>query len=64
MALADVIVAVHARAGGQIERVCLEALDRGQCVLSWYGENGGLVAAGATAITEADLGELGRCAAR
>jgi hypothetical protein len=64
VALADVIVAVHARAGGQIERVCLEALDRGQSVLSWYGENAGLVAAGATAITEADLGELGRCAAR
>jgi len=55
VALADVIVAVHARAGGQIERVCLEALDRGQSVLSWYGENAGLVAAGATAIEEADL---------
>src|SRR5262249_9931724 len=55
VALADVIVAVHARAGGQIERVCLEALDRGQIVLSWYGENAGLVAAGATAIEEADL---------
>ena len=54
-ALADVIVAVHARPGGQIERVCLEALDRGQCVLSWYGENSGLVAAGATAVAEADL---------
>ena len=56
-AVADVIVAVHARAGGVIERVCLEALDRGQSVLSWYGENGGLVAAGATAITEADLAD-------
>lgn len=55
-ALADVIVAVHARAGGVIERVCLTALDRGQCVLSWYGENAGLVAAGATAIEEGDLG--------
>jgi len=54
-ALADIVVAVHARPGGQIERVCLEALDRGQCVLSWYGENSGLVAAGATAIEEADL---------
>jgi predicted Rossmann fold nucleotide-binding protein DprA/Smf involved in DNA uptake len=63
-ALADVIVAVHARAGGQIERVCLEALDRGQCVLSWYGENAGLVAAGATAIEEKDLGTLARCVAR
>lgn len=54
-ALADIIVAVHARPGGQMERVCLEALDRGQCVLSWYGENAGLVAAGATAIEEKDL---------
>ncbi|MCK6554180.1 DNA-processing protein DprA [Candidatus Binatia bacterium] len=59
-ALADVVVAVHAQPGGQIERVCLAALDRGQSVLSWYGENAGLVAAGATAITEADLPELGR----
>jgi predicted Rossmann fold nucleotide-binding protein DprA/Smf involved in DNA uptake len=63
-ALADVIVAVHARAGGQIERVCLEALDRGQSVLSWYGENSGLVAAGATAIEEADLAGLARYGAR
>jgi predicted Rossmann fold nucleotide-binding protein DprA/Smf involved in DNA uptake len=63
-ALADVVVAVHARPGGEIERVCLEALDRGQCVLSWYGENAGLVAAGATVITEADLGELARFATR
>lgn len=59
-ALADVIIAVHARPGGEIERVCLEALDRGQCVLSWYGENAGLVAAGATAIEEADLRGLSR----
>jgi len=59
-ALADVIVAVHARAGGVIERVCLAALDRGQCVLSWYGENAGLVAAGATAVEEADLAGLRR----
>ena len=40
--------------------MCLEALDRGQSVLSWYGENAGLVAAGATAIEEADLQGLGR----
>ncbi len=59
-ALADLLIAVHARPGGQIERVCLSALDRGQCVLSWYGENAGLVAAGATAIEEADLHSLGR----
>jgi len=61
-ALADVVVAVHAQPGGQIERVCLEALDRGQVVLSWYGENAGLVAAGATAITETDLTDLRRLA--
>ena len=53
-ALADVIVAVHARPGGQIERVCFEALDRGQCVLSCTAKSG-LVAAGATAVAEADL---------
>ena len=46
-ALADVIIAVHARPGGVIEHVCLQALDRGQVVLSWYGENAGLIAAGA-----------------
>lgn len=63
-ALADVIVVVHARAGGVIERVCLAALDRGQCVLSWYGENAGLVAAGATAIEEGQLGGLTRYVAR
>lgn len=58
-ALADVILAVHARPGGVIERVCLAALDRGQVVLSWYGENAGLVAAGATPIEESGLaGEL------
>ncbi len=63
-ALADVVVAVHARAGGVIERVCLAALDRGQCVLSWYGENAGLVAAGATPIEEGHLGTLARYVAR
>jgi predicted Rossmann fold nucleotide-binding protein DprA/Smf involved in DNA uptake len=61
-ALADVVVAVHARPGGEIEHVCLEALDRGQSVLSWYGENRGLVAAGATPIQEADLTNLSRFA--
>ncbi|HVM95674.1 MAG TPA: DNA-processing protein DprA [Candidatus Acidoferrales bacterium] len=59
-ALADVVVAVHARPGGEIEHVCLGALDRGQTVLSWYGENPGLVAAGATPIQEADLQNLRR----
>jgi predicted Rossmann fold nucleotide-binding protein DprA/Smf involved in DNA uptake len=64
-ALADVVVAVHARVGGEIERVCFTALDRGQCVLSWQGENSGLVAAGATAVEEGDLKEsLGRLVGR
>jgi predicted Rossmann fold nucleotide-binding protein DprA/Smf involved in DNA uptake len=60
--LADVIVAAHARPGGEIEHVCLGALDRGQAVLSWYGENAGLVAAGATPIQEGDLANLRRFA--
>ena len=34
--------------------------DRGQSVLSWYGENAGLVAAGTTAIEEKDLRGLSR----
>jgi predicted Rossmann fold nucleotide-binding protein DprA/Smf involved in DNA uptake len=59
-ALADVVVAVHARPAGAIERICLEALDRGQCVLSWMGENAGLVAAGATVIEDADVHRLSR----
>ncbi|MBI3786594.1 MAG: hypothetical protein HY270_24655 [Deltaproteobacteria bacterium] len=62
-ALADIIIAVHARPGGEMEHVCLGALDRGQTVLSWYGENNGLVAAGATPIQEADLHNLRRYAA-
>lgn len=64
-AMADVIIAVHARPGGVIEHVCLQALDRGQVVLSWYGENAGLIAAGATPIEESDLaGELTRYVSR
>lgn len=57
-ALADVIVAVHARPGGEIEATCLRALDRGQCVVSSQGENQALVAAGAAALDEGDLGAL------
>jgi len=63
-ALADIIIAVQARPGGEIERVCLEALDRGQCVLSWYGENPGLVAAGASVLEASGLDGLRRCAGR
>ena len=53
--LADLIVAAHARAGGEIERICLLALDRGQPVFSWQAENASLIAAGAAAIDESDL---------
>jgi len=57
-ALADVVVAASTRPGGEIERICFAALDRGQCVLSWQGENAGLVAAGAVPLEESQLGEL------
>ena len=53
--LADVVVAATARAGGEIERICLRLLDRGRCVLSWQAENGGLVSAGAIPLDEGDL---------
>jgi DNA processing protein len=54
-ALGDLVVATSARPGGEVERVCLHALDRGQCVLSWQGENASLAAAGAAAIDGTDL---------
>ena len=54
-ALAELVVAVSAQPGGEIERICLHALDRGQCVLSWQGANDSLVAAGATPLDQADL---------
>jgi hypothetical protein len=46
---------VSARSGGDVERICLRALDRGQCVLSWQGNNSSLAAAGAIAIDERDV---------
>jgi predicted Rossmann fold nucleotide-binding protein DprA/Smf involved in DNA uptake len=54
-ALGDIVVAVSARPGGEIERICLRALDHGQCVLNWHGENPSLRAAGAVSIDEHDL---------
>lgn len=57
-AFADLILVLHARPGGEIERVCLQALDRGQPVLCWKGENPALVAAGAIPVSESDLGSL------
>ena len=54
-ALGDVVVTLSARPGGEVERICLRALDRGQCVLDWLGDSPRLCAAGAVAIDEYDL---------
>jgi predicted Rossmann fold nucleotide-binding protein DprA/Smf involved in DNA uptake len=54
-ALGDVVVAASARPGGEVERICLRALDAGQCVLAWQGGNAALAAAGAAAIGDSDL---------
>lgn len=64
-ALGDIIVALSARPGGEVERICLRALDHGQCVLSWQGNSPALVAAGAVPIDEAELrGGLAQFTAR
>ena len=54
-ALGDIVVALSARPGGGVERICLRALDRGQCVLSWQANSPTLVAAGAATLDEHDL---------
>ena len=54
-ALGDVVVALSARPGGEVERICLRALDRGQCVVSWQANSASLVAAGAVPIDAHDL---------
>jgi predicted Rossmann fold nucleotide-binding protein DprA/Smf involved in DNA uptake len=54
-ALGDVVVAASARPGGEVERICLRALDRGQCVLIWQAENEALLAAGAQPLDESEL---------
>ena len=54
-ALGDIVVALSARDGGEVERICLRSLDRGQCVLSWQANSPALVAAGAVPIDERDL---------
>jgi predicted Rossmann fold nucleotide-binding protein DprA/Smf involved in DNA uptake len=54
-ALGDAIVALSARPGGEVERICLRALDRGQRVLSWHGNAPGLLAAGAVAVDANDV---------
>lgn len=57
-ALADLVIAVHARPGGEIERHCLRALRRGQAVAVWQEHNTLLLAAGARPLREADLGTV------
>jgi predicted Rossmann fold nucleotide-binding protein DprA/Smf involved in DNA uptake len=54
-ALGDIVVALSARPGGEVERICLRARDLGQVVLSWHGDNRALLAAGAVPIDERDL---------
>jgi predicted Rossmann fold nucleotide-binding protein DprA/Smf involved in DNA uptake len=54
-ALGDIVVALSARPGGEVERICLRAVDRGQCVLNWQANNPSLSAAGAVPIDERDL---------
>lgn len=49
-ALGDLVVALHARPGGEVERICLDALARGRRVASWGGESTRLLAAGAEAL--------------
>lgn len=56
-ALGDVVVALSARPGGEIERICLRALDRGRCVLNWQANSPTLLAAGAAPIDEHDLAQ-------
>lgn len=54
-ALADLVVALQARPGGEIEQVCLRALARGQTVAVWQGHNPRLLAAGAVPLWPATL---------
>jgi DNA processing protein len=54
-ALGDVLFVISARPGGETERLCAAAIDRGRCVLLWHGENRGLVAAGAHPVDEHEI---------
>ncbi len=54
-ALADLVVAVHARPDGEIEQVCMRALARGQDVAVWQAHNARLVTAGARPLAERQL---------
>lgn len=57
-ALADLVIAVRARDGGELERLCLRALRRGQRVAVWQGHNRRLLAAGATPLDDDNLRDL------
>ena len=64
-ALADLVVAVQARPGGEIEQVCMRALARGQEVAVWQAHNPRLAAAGAAALVDRALAPtFARLAAR
>jgi len=54
-ALGDILFIASARPGGETERLCTRAIDRGRCVLLWHGENPGLVEAGAQPVDENEL---------
>lgn len=61
-ALADLVIAVHARPGGEIERVCHAAMARGQRVAVWRAHNRSLVAAGGLPLDAPELdGALAAC---
>lgn len=57
-ALADLVIAVHARPGGFIESLCLQTLAAGRPVLSWRGESAALLAAGARPATSESVEAL------
>lgn len=54
-ALADLVIAVRARPGGEIEQLCRRALARGQRVAVWRAHSAPLLAAGAVPLGEAQL---------
>lgn len=54
-ALADLVIAVHARSGGEVEQVCVRALARGQRVAVWQAHSPRLLGAGALAVGDTEL---------
>lgn len=57
-ALADLVIAMQARDGGELERLCLRAMGRGQRVAVWQRHNRRLLAAGAIAVDDENLLDL------